>query len=787
MQGQPVLQNPPPGGRAAQAMARGWVWTRLGWTAGDAGVRRVRLARSHSDAPDLDTLLEPFDHIRDLDVPRRARHVSRGWLQAWVASWPTLAWPALPMAAPVDLPVAVLAHQLSPTLAMVRGLSARLLLADPVGQGKTIEAGLLLRELAARGAADRVLVITPLTLRDQWRAELHARCGLAAEAIDRVALRVRERHAPPDIGPFQPPGLTLLSIDLAKQPDVLARLVRVCWDVLVIDEAHGVSGDSARAAAAAALGARARLVLLLTATPHAGDTAAFNRLCAIGRLGASAPLVAFRRQPVRDARQLPRHRDVSARRSAAERVLASALGAYVRQLDRTREPAARLIAMVLRKRGLSSPAALAASLRHRMEWLACHDQPVEQPSLPFDDEDVDAGDDRQPAVMRERGLTDVRAETALLAAAHTAAEHAARQWTKLGALRRLLRRTRERMLVFTEYRDTLTALSAALAAETSVATLHGGLTAGARASALAQFTAGQARVLVATDVAAEGLNLQHACRLVVHVELPWSPARLEQRNGRVDRLGQPRRVHVWRLLGDLRHESRVLAGLSARVARMRADGIDLAAWGIPARPEPLDPPDLGTGAWQHAAADDSQEVAEQLARIRRVLAICARRPSPGPAAIRAGLPWVRARRWPGGLPRGVTVVCLLPASARGSRPVLLPVHVALTGRPPGSPSRWLAHMARSAVEALAGHAPSQPLTDTLRARERALLDNALEQQARAAVRWQGSLFERRTAHIVAAAHAGTSRRIEEHQQRLTELGATHDAPAAVAVLVLLVD
>ena len=99
-------------------------------------------------------------------APARCR---RRCLQRWVAEWPALAWPALPIAAPVDLPIALLPHQLSPALAVVRGAATRLLLADAVGQGKTVEAGLILRELAARGAADRVLVLTPLTLRDQWR------------------------------------------------------------------------------------------------------------------------------------------------------------------------------------------------------------------------------------------------------------------------------------------------------------------------------------------------------------------------------------------------------------------------------------------------------------------------------------------------------------------------------------------------------------------------------------------------------------------------------------------
>ena len=194
----------------------------------------------------------------------------------------------------------------------MRGAGTRLLLADAVGQGKTIEAGILLRELAARGAADRLLILTPLTVRDQWRSELAVRCRLDAEVIDRASLRARERRTLAGLSPFQAPGVVLMSTDLAKQPDILARLVHVCWDVLIIDEAHGVSGDSARAAAAEALGARARLVVLLTATPHAGDTTAFGRLCAIGRFDGDPPPLWFRHRPRRiGVHDWPKRCDIS--------------------------------------------------------------------------------------------------------------------------------------------------------------------------------------------------------------------------------------------------------------------------------------------------------------------------------------------------------------------------------------------------------------------------------------------------------------------------------------------
>jgi len=354
-------------------------------------------------------------------------------------------------------------------------------------------------------------------------------------------------------------------------------------------------------------------------------------------------------------------------------------------------------------------------------------------------------------------------------------------------LRRLLRCTGERVLVFTEYRDTLMALAAALSSETSVVTLHGGADRAARASALARFAGGHARMLIATDVAAEGLNLQDVCRLVVHVELPWSPARIEQRNGRVDRLGQRRRVHIWRLLGDARHESRILDSLSARLGRMRAAGVDVAtsagSWATPAN----EPPPAIPAVVQPGPDGNATQVADDLARVRRLVTRWTG--AEGTRVTRMTppwLPWRRVRAWPGGLPPGATIICLVPSSSRGSRPVLWPVHVAFTARPPGRPPRWLPEVAHLAVTGATPPWVSSPLTDALRAREQALLACAEADQARVARRWQGSLFERRTARIVEAARSGAAAQIHLHRQRLSELGEGSEAPAAVAVFALLV-
>jgi hypothetical protein len=308
-----------------------------------------------------------------------------------------------------------------------------------------------------------------------------------------------------------------------------------------------------------------------------------------------------------------------------------------------------------------------------------------------------------------------------------------------------------------------------------------------RAAALAQFASGHARVLLATDVAAEGVNLQHACRLVVHVELPWSPARLEQRNGRVDRLGQGRRVHVWRLLGDPLHESRFVSALAVRLARMRAAGIDLGTLDAPLAPLADETAGPDQGLVLPAVQGDVNQVAEDLSRVRALVTACTRSQGNHLAgSARSALPWRRVRPCQGGLPPGATIVCLVSASTRGSRPMLVPMHVRLATHPPERPSRWLPAVAHAAVAAAIATPQTSPLTGALLAREQVLLRDAKSEQVRTAGRWQGSLFERRTARIVDAARAGAASRTGDHQKRLHELDETAGSPVALAVLALLV-
>jgi hypothetical protein len=177
--------------------------------------------------------------------------------------------------------------------------------------------------------------------------------------------------------------------------------------------------------------------------------------------------------------------------------------------------------------------------------------------------------DEAPAWSPLLGLHDAAHERNLLGALAEAAARAAQHETKTAALVRLLRRVNEPAIVFTEYRDTLLHVEASVGRPAVV--LHGGLTRDERRAAIQQFTDGDINLLLATDAAGEGLNLQRSCRLVINLELPWNPMRLEQRIGRVDRIGQKRRVHVVHLIAQDSAESRLLSRLQSRIARMQND------------------------------------------------------------------------------------------------------------------------------------------------------------------------------------------------------------------------
>jgi superfamily II DNA or RNA helicase len=523
---------------------------------------------------EIGRFLIPFDRVHPLADTTEPRIVSRAaWQQVArrVLGDARSTWTGLRAAAKAR--ILLLPFQLEPALAMTRALATRFLLADEVGLGKTIQAALMVAELLERERDAHVLIVTPAGLREQWCDELRNRFAVDATVIDAAALIRQSTQLPDGINPWAVPPIVITSIDFLKRPDVIRSLETLVWDLVVFDEAHGLCGRSDRASAAALIAARGRRVAMLTATPHTGDDHAFARLCALGALETDGELLMFRRSRVNARVPGTRHvRFLAVRPSPAENRMHTALDAYTRRVWHEASVdtvAARLAMIVLGRRACSSAASLARSIERRMSLLDGRlVDTSSQLRLPMDD--GYSQDDAEPlAELSAPGIADTAAETSALSAILALAREAAQTQRKLHAIARLLNRRREPAIVFTEYRDTLQELAHWLASGRSIAHLHGGMSVAERTAAVRRFTEGEAELLLATDAASEGLNLHHRCRLVIHLEIPWTPIRFEQRTGRVDRIGQTRRVHSIGLVARGTPEVDVVARLKERQVRAR--------------------------------------------------------------------------------------------------------------------------------------------------------------------------------------------------------------------------
>src|SRR5439155_21590320 len=311
------------------------------------------------------------------------------------------------------------------------------LLADEVGLDKTIQAGLVLRELTERAAVDRTLILTPAGLREQWIDELARRFDVRSTIVDSREIRRRRAELPIGVNPWSTAACAVASHDFVKRPEILSSVAACRWDLLIVDEAHHVAGDSDRHAACAALAARAAYVLLLTATPHHGDRRSFASLCGVGAHGDT--LLVFRR--TRREVGLGGGRRVHLlyiRPSAAERRMHALVAQFSRAAladggDKAGDDAALWLALaVVNKRALSSAKALQYTVERRLAASGSNEADgADQLNLFDADEDTDA--DRAPDLS---GLTlgDPRREREWLEALAAAAREAARHETKIARL-----------------------------------------------------------------------------------------------------------------------------------------------------------------------------------------------------------------------------------------------------------------------------------------------------------------------------------------------------------------
>ncbi len=517
----------------------------------------------------------------------------------------------------------------------------RYLLADDPGAGKTIMSGLLIRELDVRGDADRVLIVAPGSLVEQWQDELYQKFQLRFDIFSRDMAEAAHTG-----NPFMERPRLIARIDqLARNEELLERLQTSDWDMVVVDEAHKMSAHrygrklekTKRYRVGEILRDITRHFLLLTATPHNGKDEEFHLFLALldpdrfeGRLnGEVIPDYSdLMRRYVKeklltfDGRRLfPERRAISPQYelSEPEMDLYQAVTAYVREGmnrakqmeeggDRRRGLAIGFALAALQRRLASSPQAIFRSLQRRrgrleerlskLQQVASGERGpvtfVKHRGRTVDFEDLDPDDFTDEELERienevidqataARTVPELETEIAQLAelekqAAKQRKSGTDRKWEELRSIITSDEMTSgdgvdRKIIVFTEHRDTLdylvSRISTLIGRSEAVASIHGGMNRQARRRVQHAFVNDpHLRVLVATDAAGEGVNLQRAS-LMVNYDLPWNPNRIEQRFGRIHRIGQTEVCTLWNLVAHQTREGAVFHRLFQKIEQQR--------------------------------------------------------------------------------------------------------------------------------------------------------------------------------------------------------------------------
>ena len=559
--------------------ARGREWIVLGKPA--EGLVRVRpLSGSEEDAITFAPALEAspvtsaeFGHptVDQVDTQEAAQLLADGLRLS-------LRRGAGPFRSAAHLGVEPRAYQLVPLLMALRQDVKRLLIADDVGIGKTIEAGMILREMIDRGEVDRFTVLCPPHLVEQWVEELATKFDIDAVAVTSARARSLERGLAVSESIFNAYPATVVSLDYIKAEGRRAEFVRACPNFVIVDEAHacvggGEGGTQQRYAVLRELAQDAeRHLLLLTATPHSGDQEAFQRLLGLLDPSLATPensetwrrrlarhFVQRRRPDIQDGwnekrafakaetAELP-YQLLGQHLTFQEDVLDYCVGVATRaDGERARRLAFWGTLALMRCVG-SSPAAAASALRNRLGGMA--EEAALEPILMDEDEGTFSDTDVEPATALDG---EERAALEKLIAQADALTDKPDEDPKLRALIRELKKLiamGARPVVFCRFISTAEAVGEALRAafkKYDVQVVTGRLTPEERRARVDAMSDSEHRILVATDCLSEGINLQMLFNAVVHYDLNWNPTRHQQREGRVDRFGQQSPT-VWSLM-----------------------------------------------------------------------------------------------------------------------------------------------------------------------------------------------------------------------------------------------
>lgn len=490
----------------------------------------------------------------------------------------------------------------------------RFLLADDPGAGKTIMAGLLLKELKQRGLVNRVLIVIPGHLKDQWIREMKEKFGETFKAIDRAVMNASWGR-----NVWLEENQAITSMDFAKQEDVMLSLAEASWDLVIVDEAHKLAAyeygvgkitKTQRYKLGELLAKNSTFLLFLTATPHRGDPNNFrlfldllepgffatNELLMESIRNRENPL--FLRRLKEDLKTFdgtpifpPRRvKTIKYRLSPDEKRLYNAVTEYVEKhynkaLEIEEERRRRNITfafLILQRRLASSVRAIRKSLERRkskLEELLTQGQIIQEVGYVSEEVLEDMPEIERWAREEEllgkltssKTLEELKEEIDKLEELIQLAKQVERNEieTKLNELKKVmedekLREKKEKLLIFTESKDTLDYLVEKIREwGFSVTSIHGGMNLDKRIQAEHEFKE-RAQIMVSTEAGGEGINLQF-CWLMVNYDIPWNPNRLEQRMGRIHRYGQQFEVHIYNLVAVDTKEGRILEKLLTKL------------------------------------------------------------------------------------------------------------------------------------------------------------------------------------------------------------------------------
>jgi len=616
----------PEPGQLVEARRRQWIVSEVDGGVVAPGLPKhhlVRLASIDEDAlgEEIEVLweLEPGAHVIErAGLPRITGLDDPNTLQAFLDA---VQWGAATnvdrayLQAPFRSGVSIEDFQLDPLVRAIDMARTSLLIADDVGLGKTIEAGLVVQEMLLRHRARTVLVLCPASLQEKWRMEMQEKFGLDFRIVDTDFIKRLRRERGLHANPWTSFPLLITSVDWAKQGEGL-RLLRDAlpvasthprkFDLLVVDEAHNVAPtvghyavESLRTRLVRLLAPHFQHKLFLTATPHDGYTESFTALLELlddqrfaRNVLPSEPqrarvmvrrlksdLVDVNGKRIYPARRLE---GLPVKYTDDERKARRLLGDYISSRESGEAGARavdRFVHQLLRKRLSSSPAAFSTTLEKHMATIEGRAS-VESGQRKLDDRilrraiakaEEDYADDTQREMAEDEAIGEagkhVRPpsdqERQMLESLSSWAQQASRkEESKARAILDWLtahlqddgRWTNERVILFTEYRTTQQWMHQILAAHgfggERLALIYGGMDHDEREAVKAAFQANPAespvRILLATDAASEGIDLQNHCHLMIHLEIPYNPNVMEQRNGRIDRHGQrSSEVVIW--------------------------------------------------------------------------------------------------------------------------------------------------------------------------------------------------------------------------------------------------